>query len=90
MTFSGSRISLSIRALFTNGKVKTFKVKGTDLVTWRAPANTRSLTFQKVGKDIFAGALQTSASGTAFYPMVPGSQITRTAIPRSNIRVLNP
>lgn len=90
ITFSGERISLSIRALFTNGKVQTFKVKGSDLATWRAPANTRSLSFQKVGKNIYAGALQTSASGTAFYPMVPGSQITRTAIPRSNIRVLNP
>lgn len=90
LVFTGNSISLSIRALFSNGKVKIFKIKGSDVVTWRTPANTRSLTFQQVSREVFAGALQTSASGTAFYPLVPGSRITRTAIPQSNVRVLNP
>jgi len=90
LLFTGESISLSIRALFTNGKVKVYTIKGSDLAIWRTPANTRSLTFQSVGKKIYAGALQSSASGIGFFPLHPGSQLTRTAIPRSNIRVLNP
>lgn len=90
LVFTGDSISLSIRALFSNGKVKNFAIKGSDLLTWRTPANTRSLTLTKVGKKIYGGALQSSANGIGFYPLQPGSVLTRTAIPRSNIRVLNP
>ena len=90
LVFTGDVISLSIRALFTNGKVKNYRLKGSDIVTWNTPANTRSLTFSRIGKDIYGGALQSSASGIGYFPLQPGSVLTRTAIPRSNIRVLNP
>lgn len=90
LVFTGDSISLSIRALFTNGKVKNYRLKGSDILTWNTPANTRSLTFSRIGKEIYGGALQSSASGIGFYPLQPGSVLTRTAIPRSNIRVLNP
>ena len=90
LVFTGDSISLSIRALFTNGKEKTYRLKGSDVLTWNTPANTRSLTFSRIGKGIYGGALQSSASGIGFYPLQPGSVLTRTAIPRSNIRVLNP
>lgn len=90
LVFVGDNISLAIRALFTNGKSKTFKVRGSDLATWTTPANTRSLTFQQVGRGISAGALQLSASGIGYFPLLPGSTLTRSSIPSSNIRVLNP
>ena len=90
LVFMGEQISLSIRALLTNGKSMNYKIKGGDLVMWRAPSNARLLTFQKVGKNIHGAALQSSPLGTAYYPLTPGSTLTRTAIPRSNIRVLNP
>lgn len=90
ITFTGEKISLAIRVLMTNGKTVTYKIKGSDLVVWRAPAKARTVTFQQIKGKIYAGALQSSPNGTGFYPLVSGSNLTKSSIPLSNIRVLNP
>jgi hypothetical protein len=42
------------------------------------------------GVDNFAGALIAAKSGYAFFPIASGAELTKVAIPSSNIRVLNP
>ena len=90
LVFVGEKISLSIRALFSNGKSKSYKLNGSDLALWQVPNNTRSISFTSVGRGIFAGALQSSTSGVGYFPLTAGSTLSRSSIPRSNIRVLNP
>lgn len=90
LIFVGDKITLSIRALFSNGKSKNYSIKASDLAIWQVPNNTRSISFSAVGRGIFAGALQSSASGIGYFPLVAGSTLSKSSIPRSNIRVLNP
>jgi len=73
-----------------NGKVIRKTIKGTDIASWRAPDAARSFTITKVGPDTFAGALVSSVNGYGYFPIAPGSLLTKIELPDSNIRVLNP
>ena len=73
-----------------NGKVVRKNVKGTDIATWRAPDAARSFTITKVDPDTFAAALVSSINGYGYFPIAPGSLLTKIELPDSNIRVLNP
>ena len=65
-------------------------IKGSDIATWRVPANSRSITIVSTSKESYAGALVASANGYGFIPVQAGSVLTKVEIPNSNIRVLNP
>ena len=90
IVFAGSNINVALDVTLVNGKVIRKAIKGTDVASWRVPAAARSFTITKVGEQIYAGALVSSVNGYGYFPIAPGSVLTRVEIPDSNIRILNP
>ncbi len=90
IAFTGEKIEVSLDVKLLNGKVIRESINGSDFLTWRAPISARSLSITRVGKSTHAGALVSSANGYGYFPIEPGSILTKTQIPDSNIRVLNP
>ena len=81
LIFAGDSIAINLRIEFSTGKVKEESITGVDLVSWQVLS---------AGKDNYAGALIAAKSGYAFFPIASGAELTKVAIPSSNIRVLNP
>jgi hypothetical protein len=90
IAFTGESIAVRVEAKLINGKSVRAVIKGTDIATWRAPANARSFTIVSTSKKVFAGALVASSNGYGFFPIENSSVLTRVEVPNSNIRVLNP
>jgi hypothetical protein len=88
--FAGDAIAVDVRVTYSNGKVKEQSITGSDLISWQVPNNAIAITVLRAGVDNYAGALIAAKSGYAFFPIAPGAELTRVAIPSSNIRVLNP
>jgi hypothetical protein len=90
VVFAGTEINVAVDVTLVNGKVSRNTIKGSDVATWRVPDSARSFTITKVGEQIYAGALVSSVNGYGYFPIAPGSVLTRVEIPDSNIRILNP
>ena len=90
LVFSGDEISVAISILYTNKKEKKFTVTGEGIATFKVPDNARTINFTKVGDKIGGGALISTQSGYGYFPLNPGSEISRVLLPSANIRVLNP
>lgn len=90
VTFTGAKINVAIDLTLVNGKLVRKAVKGSDITTWRVPEGARSFTITKVDAQTYAGALVSSVNGYGYFPIAPGSVLTRVEIPDSNIRILNP
>jgi len=88
--FAGDAIAINLSVTFANGKIKEQSITGSDLVTWKVPNNAIAITVLSAGIDNYAGALIAAKSGYAFFPIATGAELTKVAIPSSNIRVLNP
>ena len=88
--FAGDAIAIDLRVSFANGKIKEESITGSDLVTWQVPDKAIAITVLNAGIDNYAGALIAAKSGYAFFPIASGAELTKVAIPSSNIRVLNP
>ena len=90
LSFVGERVSISLTVRYTNKKEKNFEIKGEEIATFRVPTNARAVIFNKVSANTYGGALVFTKSGYGFFPLIPGSQLTRALLPSQNIRVLNP
>ncbi|MFM9151830.1 MAG: DUF5719 family protein [Candidatus Planktophila sp.] len=90
LVFSGERISLNISILFTNKKEKKVTITGEGIATFKVPDNARTINFTEVSEVTYGGALIATPSGFGYFPLVPGSELTRALLPTANIRVLNP
>jgi hypothetical protein len=90
IAFAGDSISVKVETKLVNGKTFASVIKGSDIATWRVPANSRSITIVATSKDTYAGALVSSDNGYGFIPVQAGSVLSKVEIPSSNIRVLNP
>jgi len=90
IAFTGTEINVALDVTLVNGKVVRKAIKGTDIATWKVPAAARSFTITRVGKQTYAGALVSSVNGYGYFPIAPGSVLTRVEVPDSNIRILNP
>lgn len=88
--FAGDAIAIDLKVEYSNGKVKKQSITGSDLVSWQVPNNAIAITVLRAGVDNYAGALVAASSGYAFFPIASGAELTKVAIPSSNIRVLNP
>jgi hypothetical protein len=88
--FAGDAVAVNLRVTFANGKIKEQSITGSDLVSWQVPNNAIAITVISAGIDNYAGALTAAKSGYAFFPIASGAELTKVAIPSSNIRVLNP
>ena len=90
IVFAGDVIAVDLRVAYSNGKVKEQAITGSDLVSWQVPNNAIAITILRASADNYAGALIAAKSGYAFFPIASGAELTKVAIPSSNIRVLNP
>ena len=88
--FAGDAIAVDLKVQNTSGKITEKSITGSDLVSWQVPNNTIAISIVNAGKDNFAGALIAAKSGYAFFPIASGAELTKAAIPSSNIQVLNP
>ena len=88
--FTGDSIAVDLRITYSSGKEKDKSITGSDLLSWQVPNNAIAITILSAGKENYAGALIAAKSGYAFFPIASGSELTKAAIPSSNIRVLNP
>jgi len=90
LVFIGGAISVDIELSLDKGKRKTVKVRGEEIATFKIPDGVRSIKFVKVGKGIYGAGLITTKSGYGYFPLAPGSVLTKSSVPLSNIRVLTP
>ena len=90
IVFTGKRVKLKLDVTYNNGKLKSFNIEEEDIATFALPGSARSVTFKAIAKGVSGAALITSRSGYGYLPLNPGSVPTKSSIPASNIRVLNP
>jgi hypothetical protein len=76
--------------LYTNKKEKKFTITGEGIASYKVPDNARTINFTKVSSKTVGGALISTQSGYGYFPLTPGSELTRVLLPSANIRVLNP
>lgn len=88
--FAADSIAVTIEVALINGKRSIVTIKGNDVAMWRVPESARSITIIEASRDTHAGALVASIHGYGYFPITPGSPLTKVEIPHSNIRVLNP
>lgn len=90
LVFTGEEISVDLDLLTIKGVHKKVEIRGSEIETYRVSDKIRTVTILKSSQKTFAAALINSKSGSGYAPLLPGSALTRTSIPRSNIRVLIP
>ena len=90
LVFIGGVISLDIELTLDKGKRKVVEVRGDEIATVKIPEGVRSITFLTVGKGIYGAGLIATKSGYGYFPLAPGSVLTKSSVPLSNIRVLTP
>jgi hypothetical protein len=90
LVFTGNRIRVNLELTYTNGKSKKITVAADDIATFVVANSVRSVTFSKISSGTAGAALISSKSGYGYIPLNPGSVLTKSSVPASNIRVLNP
>ena len=90
LVFTGSRIKVKLELTYTNGKSKKVTVSAEDIATFVVGNSVRSVSFSGVSAGTSGAALISSKSGYGYIPLNPGSVLTKSSVPASNIRVLNP
>lgn len=90
LVFTGKEIKVSLDLLSSSGKTKRVEIRGEDIATYTVAASTRSVTFTNISKGTSGAALISSKSGSGYIPLAPGSVLTKSSIPSSNISVLIP
>lgn len=90
LIFTGEKIAVEIELASPKGKVSTVELNGTGIVSYLVSENVRTVAITNTSSATYGGALISSKSGYGFAPLVPGSVLTKSSLPRSNIRVLIP
>lgn len=90
LVFTGEKVKVKLELTYTNGKSKKVDIDAEDIATFVVPAPVRSVTFSRVSPGTSGAALISSRSGYGYVPLNPGSVLTKSSVPASNIRVLNP
>ena len=90
LIFIGAAITAEAQLFFNNGERKKVVISGSEIATLKVPDGVRSVTFTQVGKGIYGAGLVATKSGYGYFPLVAGSVLTKSSVPRSNIRVLSP
>ena len=90
LVLTGGDISVDIELTSIKGAKRKISLRGNEIVTYQVSERIRSFTITKSSEKTYGAALITSKSGFGYAPLVTGSVLTRTSIPRSNIRVLIP
>lgn len=89
LVFTGDEIRVGIESHLNNGRTMVTTVKGSEIASWKAPSGTRSIKITSVSSGVFGSGLVTSVNGIGTFPLIPGSLVSRVAVPSSNIAVIN-
>ena len=90
LVFTGRNIQVVLGLTYSNGSQKSVKISAQDIATFVAPPTLRSVHFSQISTGTSGAALITSKSGYGYIPLNAGSRLTKSFVPASNIRVLNP
>ena len=90
LVFTGKDVRVTLELTYTNGNTKKVEIANEDIATFRTPDSVRSITFSRISQGTSGAALIASKSGYGYLPLNPGSSLTKSSVPASNIRVLNP
>jgi hypothetical protein len=90
LVFTGEKIEVDLELTSIKGKKQKVTLRGEEISTYQLSDRVRTFEITKSSPGIYGAALITSKSGFGYAPLRPGSTLTRTSIPRSNIRVLIP
>jgi len=90
LVFTGNRISVNLELTYTNGNSKKVSVSADDISTFVVSPSVRAISFSRISAGTTGAALISSKSGYGYIPLNPGSVLTKSSVPASNIRVLNP
>jgi len=90
LVFTGTSIRVTLELIYTNGDTKKVRIAADDIATFVVSQTVRSVTFTGISSGTSGAALIASKSGYGYIPLNPGSVLTKSSIPASNIRVLNP
>lgn len=90
LVFTGGEIAVDIEVTSIKGSKRKVELRGNEIVTYQVSERIRAFTITKSSENTYGAGLITSKSGFGYAPLVTGSVLTRTSIPRSNIRVLIP
>ena len=88
--FNGRDIKVQLDLTYSNGSHKAVKISAQDIATFEAPSTLQSVHFSQISQGTAGAALITSKSGFGYIPLNAGSRLTKSFVPSSNIRVLNP
>lgn len=90
LVFTGRTIEIDLELTTIKGKKQKVSIRGDEIATYQLSDQVRSFEILRTADATHGAGLITSKSGFGYAPLVPGSTLTRTTIPRSNIRVLIP
>ena len=90
LVFTGGDIRVELELTSVKGEKQKVSLRGNGIATYQISDRIRSFAITEHSEKSFGAALITSKSGFGYAPLVIGSTLTRTSIPRSNIRVLIP
>lgn len=90
LVFTGTGIKVKLELTYTNGRSKTIKISAEDIATFVVPDSVRAVSFTDISSGTSGAALISSKSGYGYIPLNAGSVLSKSSIPASNIRVLNP
>lgn len=90
LVFTGGKIRVKLDLTYINGRQRSLAISADDIATYVAPANLRSVHFSHISSGTSGAALISSKSGYGYIPLNAGSTLTKSSVPSSNIRVLNP
>ncbi len=90
LVFTGRTISVQLDLTYTNGSQKSVTISAQDIGTFVAPATLRSVHFSSISAGTSGAALISTQNGYGYIPLNAGSRLTKSFVPSSNIRVLNP
>ncbi|MCX6444980.1 MAG: DUF5719 family protein [Actinobacteria bacterium] len=90
LVFTGKSVRVTLEILSGKGNTRLVNIRGEDIATYKVSDTTRSVRFTKIARGVSGAALISSKSGYGYLPLAPGSVLTKSSIPTSNISVLNP
>lgn len=90
LVFTGENVSVDLQLNSPKGATKKVEIRGAGVATYLVGEKVRTVSILKSSSDTYGAALISSGSGYGFAPLVQGSTLTRTSVPRSDIRVLIP
>ncbi len=90
LVFTGERIQVTLDLTYTNGTHKKKRISAEDIATFVSPSTLRSVRFTQISPGTSGAALISSMSGYGYIPLSAGSKLTKSFVPSSNIKVLNP